>query len=81
MTKTVTSKTKTTASKKQLLPKGLYETLRWAVWIVLPAVSTLISILNGAWNWGLPIDAILTTFGAVETFLGTILGIAKVSSN
>lgn len=61
------------------LPKKLYEILRWATWIVLPAIATLISGLNSAWNWGLPIDAILTTFAVVETFIGTVLGIAKVS--
>lgn len=59
------------------LPEKLYEILRWATWIVLPAIATLISALNTAWNWGLPIDAILTTFVAVETFIGAVLGIAK----
>lgn len=60
-----------------ILPEKIYEILRWATWIVLPAVATLISALNTAWNWGLPIDAILTTFAAVETFIGAVLGIAK----
>lgn len=57
----------------------LYEIMRWATWIVLPAIATLISALNTAWNWGWPIDAILTTFVAVETFIGGVLGIAKIS--
>lgn len=61
------------------LPEKLYEILRWATWIVLPAIATLISALNTAWNWGLPIDAILTTFVAVETFVGAVLGIAKIT--
>lgn len=63
------------------LPEKLYEILRWATWIVLPAIATLISALNTAWNWGLPIDAILTTFVAVETFIGAVLGIAKYASD
>lgn len=63
------------------LPTKLYEVLRWVTWIVLPAIATLISALNGAWNWGLPIDAILSTFAAVETFIGVVLGIAKVSND
>lgn len=58
-----------------------YEILRWVTWIVLPAIATLISALNAAWNWGLPIDAILSTFAAVETFIGVVLGIAKVSND
>lgn len=64
-----------------MLPSKVYEALRWAVWIVLPAIATLISALNTAWNWGLPIEAILTTFSAVETFLGAILGISKATND
>ena len=63
------------------LPTQVYETLRWLTWIVLPAIATLISALNTAWNWGLPIDAILTTFVAVETFIGAVLGIAKITND
>ena len=63
-----------------ILPTKLYEILRWVTWIVLPAIATLIAALNAAWNWGLPIDAILSTFAAVETFIGIVLGIAKVSN-
>lgn len=63
------------------LPEKVYEVLRWATWIVLPAIATLISALNTAWNWVLPIDAILTTFAAIETFIGAVLGIAKYASD
>lgn len=63
------------------LPQNVYEILRWATWIVLPAVATLISALNAAWGWGWPIDAILSTFAAVETFIGVVLGIAKYSND
>lgn len=63
------------------LPQKIYEVLRWVTWIVLPAIATLISALNAAWNWGLPIDAILSTFAAVETFIGVVLGIAKYSND
>lgn len=62
-----------------ILPHKLYEILRWAVWIVLPAIATLISGLNAAWSWNWPIDAILTTFSVVEVFLGTVLGIGKLT--
>lgn len=59
----------------------LYEILRWFTWIVLPATATFISALNAAWAWNLPIDAILSTFVAVETFIGVVLGIAKYSND
>ena len=63
------------------MPQKLYELLRWLNWIVLPAIATLISALNAAWAWGLPIDAILSTFAAVETFFGVVLGLAKYSND
>lgn len=63
------------------LPEKLYEILRWLTWIVLPAIATLIAALNKAWDFGLPIDSILTTFVAVETFIGAVLGIAKISND
>lgn len=63
------------------LPQKLYEALRWLNWIVLPAIATLISALNAAWNWGWPIEAILATFSALETFFGVVLGLAKYSND
>lgn len=63
------------------MPQKLYELLRWLNWIVLPAIATLISALNAAWAWGLPIDAILSTFAAVETFFGVVLGLAKYNND
>lgn len=66
---------------KKFLPETIYEILRWLTWIVLPAMATLISRLNTAWDWNLPIDAILTTFVTIETFLGTVLGIAKITTD
>lgn len=63
---------------KQFLPKWLYEGLRWVVSIVLPATATLLAGLNSAWDWGWPIEAILATFSAVETFLGAVFLGAKI---
>ena len=63
------------------LPNGWYDILKWCVMIVLPAVATLLSALTSAWGWNIPIEAILKTFAAVETFLGAILGISTVAYN
>lgn len=62
------------------LPQKVYESLRWIIAVILPAISTLISGLNTAWNWGLPIDAILSTFSAVELFLGAVFGISYIQN-
>ena len=64
-----------------VLPTKLYEILRWLIWIVLPACGVLLSTLAGAWGWNIPLDAILATLSAVELFLGTVLGIAKISND
>lgn len=63
------------------LPQFWYELCRWFTWIVLPATATLIAALNAAWVWNLPIDAILSTFAAVETFIGIVLGISKYTND
>lgn len=64
-----------------VLPTKLYEVLRWLVWTVLPDTGVLLGVLNGAWGWGLSMEAILATLGGVEAFLGAILGIAKISND
>lgn len=65
-------------TKYNFLPPKVYEVLRWLVGIVLPASATLLAGLNQAWCWHLPMDAILTTFGAVETFLGAVFLGSKI---
>lgn len=60
------------ATKKNYLPPRVYEMLRWLVSIVIPATGTLIAGLNQAWNWNLPMDAILVTFTGTGTFLGVV---------
>lgn len=64
-----------------MLPQKLYEALRWLLWIVLPAVSTLLATLNAAWEWGLPTEAILTTISAISVFIGAVLGISKAAND
>lgn len=64
-----------------MLPSKLYEFFRWFIWIVLPAISVLITTLAGAWGWTIPLDAILGTISAIELFLGTILGISKINND
>ena len=65
---------------KKFRPTWLYELLRWVVSIVLPAIATLISALNAAWGWNLPIEGILATISAVGTFLGVVFLGAKFAS-
>ena len=55
-----------------VLPTRLYETLRWSIAIVLPAIGLFLELLNNVWSWGWPIDAIKTTLNGAAIFIGTI---------
>lgn len=55
-----------------VLPTRLYETLRWSIAIVLPAIGLFLELLNNVWSWGWPMDAIKTTLNGVAIFIGTI---------
>lgn len=61
---------------KLTLNDKVYDVLKWVVIVFLPACSVLIVALQQAWGWDIPITAIEATFGAVEVFLGAILGIS-----
>lgn len=58
------------------LPDKVYEFIKWLLVIVIPAFLTLISALQAAWHWDIPMDAITITITACATFLGVILGIS-----
>lgn len=60
------------------LPQKVYETLRWLVSTVIPAIGVLVLSLNKAWGWGLPEDAIAVSICQINLFLGTIFGISKI---
>lgn len=64
-----------------LLPQWLYEALRWLSAVLLPGIATLLAALDAAWNWGWPMDGILATFVAVETFIGAVFLGSKLISD
>lgn len=58
-----------------------YDVAKWLCMIVFPAVATLISILDKAWNWGFPVESIVSTISAVDAFLGAVLGFSTAQYN
>lgn len=62
------------------LPEKVYETLRWGIAIVLPAIGLFLEQLNGVWNWNLPIEPIKSTLTGAGLFLGTIFCISYTSN-
>lgn len=59
----------------------VYNVLKWIALICLPAVAVFFNTLAIAWNWNVPIEAIDTTFVAVETLIGALIGISTISYN
>lgn len=55
----------------------LYDVLKWAAMVCLPALGTLYFALAGI--WGLPYgEQIVGTITAVDTCMGVLLGISSV---
>lgn len=64
-----------------MLPQKIYEIIRWAIAIVIPAISLLIATLTGIWEWDIPSEQICLTLDAIALFLGTIFGISKIKND
>ena len=63
-----------------MLNKNVYEVIKWAIAIVLPAFATLYTALGSIWR--LPYaEEVPATVVAVETFLGAVFLIDNVRYN
>lgn len=65
----------------KMLPKSIYEILRWLIAIVLPAIGLLIVTINSIWKLNLPAEEISLTLDAIGLFLGTVFGISKIKND
>lgn len=57
------------------LPNNVYDILKWACLIAVPAVITLISTLGTI--YGQDMTTVTATIGAVATFVGALIGISN----
>lgn len=56
----------------------VYDILKWAALVFLPAAGTLYGTLSEI--WGMPFgDEVVRTIVAVEFFLGALLGISNIT--
>ena len=62
------------------IPDKLYDTLKWIVMIVLPALTALYVVLDGEFAWGYS-EHVATISAAVCACLGAILGISTAQYN
>lgn len=60
------------------MSNSVYDKLKWCALILIPAVGTLYGALAPVWGWPFP-DEIVYTITAVDTFIGTILGISNLN--
>lgn len=63
------------------IPDKLYDVLKWILIVVCPAAITLLTVLTNAWNWNIPLEAIVATISGVATFVGVCVGISTISYN
>lgn len=57
-----------------------YDVLKWIAMILLPAAITLFGTVGSVLGWDFT-DKVITIAVAVDTFLGTILGISSSKYN
>ena len=59
-----------------MMDNKTYDTLKWVVSIVLPALITLIGTVGNSFGWP-HTEITMTVIGAVTVFLGTTLGVSN----
>lgn len=60
------------------LNNKVYDVLKWACLIALPALSVLYKVLSGVWGWPYA-NEVATTINAVIAFVGAMIGISTKS--
>ena len=55
-----------------------YDVLAYIQRIILPAFATLLATLGQIWNWQWPVEQVVLTITAIDTFMGIVL---RISSN
>lgn len=57
-----------------------YDTLKWVILTVAPALMTLVSALGVLYGWR-QTELTVAVIGAITTFLGTITGVSSINYN
>ena len=63
------------------LPDKVYDILKWAAIIALPALSTFLVVVSKIWGWADMGSMIAQTVTAVAVLLGALLGVSSVNYN
>ena len=65
---------------KILLTNKTYDTLKWIVMIVLPALAALLTAVGEIWGIA-DMPRIVLTLNAVTAFLGALIGVSTATYN
>ena len=65
---------------KILLTNKTYDTLKWIVMIVLPALAALLTAVGEIWSVA-DMPRVVLTLNAVTAFLGAIIGVSTATYN
>jgi len=63
-----------------VMSDGMYKKLKWLATLVLPALITLVATLGPVWEFE-NVGKVVATLGALNTFLGVIIGVSTRSYN
>ena len=64
-----------------IIPSKVYDVLKWVLLIFVPAFIALLTTLTMVWGWNIPLEAIVATISAIQTFIGALIGISTKNYN
>lgn len=63
-----------------LFTNKVYDVLKWACMIALPAAAVFYAALDNAFGWG-NAQTVTTVLSALSAFLGTLIGVSTAKYN
>lgn len=68
----------TTPTRDHLLSNKVYDYGKKLAQVVLPALITLYAALGATWGW-VKVEEVVATLGAINVFIGVVLGVSAKS--
>lgn len=64
-----------------MIPDGIYQVLKWAALIALPAIGVFIKTVGGAWGMDPALcDAVVTTLDASGVLVGALIAVSSATA-
>lgn len=62
-----------------IIPDKIYQALKWAGLVCLPAIATFYGVCAPLWGWPAP-EAVVTTINALGVLMGACLGYSALTA-